>query len=62
MPGHLIADTMAIMAQPRSDHGRRRQVTVSLARVTLGPPEPLTLAGKAHRCPAIAVVAGRCVV
>ncbi len=28
MPGHLIADTMAIMASPRPDHGRRRQMTV----------------------------------
>ncbi len=28
MPGHLIADTMAIMAQPGPDHGRRRQMTV----------------------------------
>ena len=27
MPGHLIADTMAIMASPRPDHGRGRQVT-----------------------------------
>ena len=27
MPGHLIADAMAVMASPRPDHGRRRQVT-----------------------------------
>ena len=24
MPGHLLADTMAIMASPGPDHGRRR--------------------------------------
>ena len=27
MPGHLIADTMAVMASPRPDHGRSGQVT-----------------------------------
>ena len=27
MKGNLIADTMAVMAQPRPDHGRHRQVT-----------------------------------
>ena len=32
MPGNLIADTMAIMASPRPDHGRRRQVTVDQPR------------------------------
>ena len=30
MPGHLIADAMAVMASPRPDHGRRRQVTPAL--------------------------------
>ena len=32
MPGHLIADTMAVMASPRPDHGRRGQVSRSARR------------------------------